>query len=278
MKSQLYIVSTPIGNLDDITLRAINTLKMADVIVCEDTRVSLKLLQHLGISKKLISYNNYNENEKTAFIINLLKEGNNIALISDAGTPLISDPGYVLVNQARQENIKIEAIGGVSAPIVALTLSGLPADKFLFLGFLDKSSNKKQETFKKYQNAEATLIFFESPNRILDTLKDMAAVYGEQQQAATARELSKMYEEVKLDTLNNLIAFYESSKPRGEFVVLCRPSAKPYDINNLENLIKEHMKESVGLSTKDMSKNLAEITNINKSIIYDKIVQYKNQL
>ncbi|MDR2007708.1 MAG: 16S rRNA (cytidine(1402)-2'-O)-methyltransferase [Alphaproteobacteria bacterium] len=270
----LYIVSTPIGNLEDITLRAVNTLRSADIIVCEDTRVSAKLLQHLGISKKLISHNNYNENEKTDFVISLLKEGHNIALISDAGTPLISDPGYVLVQQAQQENIKIEAIGGMCSPIVALTLSGLPTNRFLFLGFLDKSNTKKQEIFKKYMDSEATIIFFESPNRLLDSLQAMVDIYGKEQEVVVARELSKLYEEVKKDSLANLIMFYENNKPRGEFVVLYHPQAAIYDINNIEDLIKEYS----NLSTKDMAKTLAEITGINKNIIYDKIIQYKNQL
>ncbi|MDR0484954.1 MAG: 16S rRNA (cytidine(1402)-2'-O)-methyltransferase [Alphaproteobacteria bacterium] len=278
MIGTLYIVSTPIGNLDDITLRAIKTLQSVDIIVCEDTRVSSKLLQHLGISKKLISYNNYNENDKTLSIINLIEDGNNIALISDAGTPLISDPGYLLVHKARQKNIKVEAIGGVCSPIIALTLSSLPTNRFLFLGFLDKSASKKKDIFKKYQDSEATLIFFESPNRILNTLQDMLEVFGDNQEVVVAKELSKLYEEVKKDTLANLIEFYENNKPRGEFVVLCYPMEKTYSIDSLQELISTYLKDNAMESTKNVAKSLSAITNINKNIIYDEIIKYKNQL
>jgi 16S rRNA (cytidine1402-2'-O)-methyltransferase len=274
----LYIVSTPIGNLEDITLRAIKTLEYVDIVVCEDTRVSKKLLNHLGIkNKRLVSYNNYNENEKTSYIISLLEEGNNVALISDAGTPLISDPGFILVRELIQKNIKIEAIGGISAPIVALTLSGLPTNKFLFLGFLDKSSSKKKKLFEKYKNDDLTLIFFESPNRVQATLQDILEVLGENQEVVVARELTKLYEEIKTDTVCELINYYETKKPRGEMVVLLKPSLNTeYTLENIAELIKEHL--SGDKSTKEISKDIANITGLSKNIVYDEVIKYKNQL
>jgi 16S rRNA (cytidine1402-2'-O)-methyltransferase len=246
--------------------------------VCEDTRVSKKLLNHLGIkNKRLVSYNNYNENEKTSYIISLLEEGNNVALISDAGTPLISDPGFILVRELIQKNIKIEAIGGISAPIVALTLSGLPTNKFLFLGFLDKSSSKKKKLFEKYKNDDLTLIFFESPNRVQATLQDILEVLGENQEVVVARELTKLYEEIKTDTVCELINYYETKKPRGEMVVLLKPSLNTeYTLENIAELIKEHL--SGDKSTKEISKDIANITGLSKNIVYDEVIKYKNQL
>lgn len=273
----LYIVSTPIGNMDDITLRAIKTLQEVDIIVCEDTRVSKKLLTHLGINKKLVSYNNYNENEKTDYIVHLLKEGNNIALISDAGTPLISDPGFVLVRELRKQDIKIEAVGGISAPIVALTLSGLPTNKFIFLGFLDKSSNKKKNLFEKYKGDDLTLICFESPNRIQATLQDIADSLGENQEVVIARELTKLYEEIKIGTALELVVYYEQTKPRGEMVLLLKPSFNvEYGLEDIGALIKEHLKGDK--STKEISKEIASITGLSKNMVYDEVIKYKNQL
>ncbi len=273
----LYIVSTPIGNLDDITLRAIKVLNEVDIVVCEDTRVSKKLLAHLGINKKLVSYNNYNENNKTSYIVSLLQEGNNIALISDAGTPLVSDPGFVLVRSLIKKNIKIEAIGGISSPIVALTLSGLPTNKFLFLGFLDKSSTKKKVLFEKYKNDDLTLIFFESPNRVQNTLQDIADVFRDNQEVVIARELTKLYEEIKVGSVSSLINFYQENKPRGEMVVLLKPSLdKNYNLENIGNLIQEYLQSSK--STKETSKKIAEITGLSKSMVYDKVIKFKNKL
>lgn len=274
----LYIVSTPIGNLDDITLRAIKTLQNVDIIVCEDTRVSKKLLSHLGINnKKFISYNNYNENDKKGYLVQLLEEGNDIVLISDAGTPLISDPGFVLVRELLQKDIKVEAIGGISSPIVALTLSGLPTNRFLFLGFLDKSSVKKKLLFEKYKNDNLTIIFFESPNRIQNTLQDISDIFGDNQEVVIARELTKLYEEIKIDSACNLLKYYEENKPRGEMVVLLKPNKEEYySLDNIGTLIEEHLQ--LGKSTKQVSKDVSVITGLNKSEVYDEVLKFKNQL
>lgn len=273
----LYIVSTPIGNLDDITIRAIKTLQEVDIIVCEDTRVSKKLMTHLNINKKLISYNNYNENEKTSYIVSLLEEGNQVALISDAGTPLISDPGFILVKELIKKDIKIQAIGGVSSPIIALTLSGLPTNKFLFLGFLDKSSTRKKSLLEKYKNDDLTLIFFESPNRIQNTLQDIVDVFGENQEVVIARELTKLYEEIKIGIAIDLIHYYNNTKPRGEMVVLLKPSINnEYNIKNISLLIQEYL--STDRSTKEISKEIANITGLSKSLVYDEVIKHKNKL
>lgn len=219
----LFIVSTPIGNLKDITFRAIETLKEVEAIVCEDTRVSSKLLQEYGISKPLIVLNDFNEENELPRIISLLNENKQVALISDAGTPLVSDPGFKLVQYAIKKGYSITSIPGPSAPISALTVSGFPPDKFLFLGFLPKSKEKKKKSFTEIYKLQSklnpTVICFETPQRIVETLEVIQEVYGDIH-IAVARELTKMFEEVKRDNVSNLVEYFNQSKPKGEFVVL----------------------------------------------------------
>lgn len=219
----LYIVSGPIGNLKDITLRALEVLKSVDYILCEDTRVTGKLLSHFEIKKRLESFNDFNEDKKESTIIRDLTSGQSIALVSDAGTPLISDPGYKLVRSAIHQRINVESIPGPSSIIAALTVSGLPPDKFTFLGYLPKSEVKKKkvlEAIKENQkNLKSTTMIFESPFRLLKTLEVIKQVFGDID-IAICRELTKMHEEVRREKVGQSIKHFLDVKPKGEFIVL----------------------------------------------------------
>src|SRR3990167_8878463 len=205
---KLFIVATPIGNLGDITLRAIEVIKSVDYVLCEDTRVGAKLLNHFGISKKMVSFNDFNENQKMSDVISDLTSGKSIALVSDAGTPLISDPGYKLVRAAISNDIHVESIPGPSALIAALTISGLPPDKFTFLGYLPKQETKKLKILKavkkNQENLKSTTIIFESPFRVLKTLMSIKEVFGDID-VVICRELTKLYEETRREKVSKSI-------------------------------------------------------------------------
>lgn len=224
----LFIVSTPIGNLKDITLRALDTLKSVDYILAEDTRVSGKLLKNYGIEKRMISFNDFNEEIKTPKAIADLKSGQDIALVSDAGTPLISDPGFKLLRQAITEGIKVESIPGPSSVIAALTISGLPPDKFLFLGYLPKKQTKRTKLLKSMftilasmedKKIKPTVILYESPHRILGTLEDIKELFGDIH-IVIAREVTKLHEEVIRGSILEVIGSLENKPVRGELTVL----------------------------------------------------------
>ena len=221
----LYIVSTPIGNLKDITLRALETLKSVDMIAAEDTRHTQILLSAYEISKPLTSFFEHNQNHKTEQLIDLLKAGKNIALVSDAGTPGISDPGYPLIHRALQEGIKIEVIPGVTALIMALTASGMPAHSFVFEGFLPVKSGARRTKLEAIKGTERTVIFYESPHRLLKTLADIEEILGDTT-IVCARELTKKFEEVRKSTPAQMLAHFTSHKPQGEFVILIDPVSK----------------------------------------------------
>lgn len=219
----LYIVATPIGNLGDVSLRAIETLKTVDLILCEDTRVSGKLLSTHNITKKLISLNDFNEESRLVETILNLKIGKNIALISDAGTPLVSDPGYKLVREAIANNIIVESIPGASAPIAALTLSGMPPDKFFFIGYLSKKDGKRKnqlEDIREIKGISAnTTIIYESPFRVLKTLQAIKTIFGDID-VAICRELTKLHEEVRREKVSESITHFAKQTPKGEFIIL----------------------------------------------------------
>src|SRR3990167_1997795 len=223
MEDGLYVISTPIGNLGDISNRAVDTLKNIDVILAEDTRVTGKLLKNFDINTKMISFNEYSEKTKTAFIISLLKEGKRVGIVSDSGTPLISDPGFVLVREAIKNNIKIIAIPGSTALIHALTVSGLPTDKFIFLGYLSKKEGKRKDVLEKVKKISeymnTTVIFYESPYRLLATLKNINEVFGNID-IVVCRELTKLHEEVLRDSVSNLITHFSVTLPKGEFTLV----------------------------------------------------------
>ncbi len=253
---KLYIVPTPIGNLKDITLRALEVLKTVDVIACEDTRRTLKLLNHYNISgKKLISYYQPREEEKIPQIIALLKEGNSVALVSDAGTPALSDPGYKLISRAIEENIPVEALPGPSAAITALVASGLPTDRFLFLGFPPR---KGLENFlKNYKGLDATFILYEAPTRVLKTLEAIKDVFNNPP-TVVAKELTKLYETFLRGKTEEVIELLKQNPEllKGEFVILFRPEEKEEKTPLLrEEVLK--LKQQ-GLSAKEIYKTLRE--------------------
>lgn len=218
MLGKLYIVSTPIGNLDDITLRAIETLKNVDIIACEDTRRTIILLEKFGISKKLVSYYSYNEKQKAEELITILKSGKNVALVSDSGTPAISDPGYILIKRAIEENIKVIPIPGVSAFVCALVVSGLPTSEFTFVGFLPHKKGRKKK-LQKLASEERTIILYESPHRILKTLSEVLETFGDRE-IAVAKELTKLHEEIFRGKISEVLKKLTSDKVKGEFVIV----------------------------------------------------------
>jgi len=219
MKPGLYIVSTPIGNLKDITLRAIETLKNSDIIFAEDTRISGKLIAKHHIDTPLSVYNDKSDENTRKYIIKNIEEGKVVSLISDAGTPLISDPGYKLVRELKEKGYFVDIIPGVSAPIAALTLSGLPSNCFTFVGFLPKTPIGRSKVFTKFAGLESTLIFFDSPLRIVASLEAALSTLGDRS-ANVSRELTKLFQESKTAKLSELIKYYKAHPPKGEIVLL----------------------------------------------------------
>ncbi|WP_293955743.1 MULTISPECIES: 16S rRNA (cytidine(1402)-2'-O)-methyltransferase [unclassified Sphingobacterium] len=213
----LYLVPTPIGNLEDMTFRAVNVLKEVDLILAEDTRTSAPLLKHFGIDKKVFAHHQHNEHKAVSEIIKFLKEGQNIALISDAGTPAISDPGFLLVREAIKEGLEVQCLPGATAFVPALVNSGLPNDRFCFEGFLPVKKGR-QTRLKALAEEKRTMIFYESPHRILKTIEEFITVFGPERQGSISRELSKLYEENVRGTLTDLKLHFENNPIKGEFV------------------------------------------------------------
>ncbi len=267
----LYVVSTPIGNLEDITLRALRILKEVDFIAVEDTRHSQKLLNYYKISKPLISYWSEKEKIRAEQIIEKLKAGQSCALISDAGTPGISDPGGVLIKRALEENILIVPIPGVSGVIAALSVSGLPTDEFIFLGFLPSKPTERQKKLKELLLEPRTMIFYEAPHRILDTLSDMLTVLGNRS-AVIAKEITKLYEEFLRGFLSDIIKNIEDKKMAGEFVILIGGYNKQ-DISIKEALqeIKHLMKK--GMGRKEAVRKVSEDYGFSRKELYDKSIK-----
>jgi 16S rRNA (cytidine1402-2'-O)-methyltransferase len=217
--AKLVLVPTPIGNLEDITLRSIRALKEADLILAEDTRTSRVLLNHLGIEKRILSHHQHNEHQSTPEVIRMLKAGQSIALISDAGTPGISDPGFLLVREALKEGIDVECLPGPTAFVPALVISGLPCDRFLFEGFLPPKKGR-QTKLKELAEMEMTIILYESPHKILKTLEQLVEYFGSERQASLSRELSKLYEQTIRGTLQDILIHFQTTDPRGEIVIV----------------------------------------------------------
>ncbi|MBB4122836.1 16S rRNA (cytidine(1402)-2'-O)-methyltransferase [Martelella radicis] len=223
----LYLVATPIGNLGDITVRALETLAGADVLACEDTRVTRKLLDRFAIAKRPFAYHEHNAEKAGEQLMAALRAGKSVALVSDAGTPLVSDPGYRLAGLAIAEDIKVVPIPGASAPLAALVGAGLPNDAFFFAGFLPHKDKGRRDRLAELADIPATLIFFESPHRIGATLDAASAVLGESRQAAVCRELTKTYEEFRRGTLGELAEAYRQAEVKGEIVLVIGPPPKP---------------------------------------------------
>lgn len=272
---KLYIVATPIGNLEDFTFRAISTLKSVDLIAAEDTRHSRTLMQHYGIETPLVAYHDHNETEASEGLVARMQQGTSIALISDAGTPLISDPGYRLVKLARRVGIEVVTIPGPSAVTAALSISGLPTDRFLFVGFLPSKQQARQKTLKALSKEAATLVCYESRHRIQDSLKDMALVFGAERQATVARELTKRFEQTQQGTFGELCDALDNKEivEKGEFVVMIEgsPDATPvYDhIALMQALLVE-------LPPRKAAGIVSQVTGESRKALYDIAVSLKN--
>lgn len=268
----LYIVATPIGNLEDITLRAIRVLKEVDLIVAEDTRHTLKLLNHLEISKPLISYHRHNEDVKTEILIKELKQGKNLALVSDAGTPGICDPGEEVIKKCIEEDIQIVPIPGACAMINALICSGLDTKEFAFIGFLPLNKKNRKQKLEEIQNETKTTILYEAPHKLETTLKDLKEIIGDRK-IVLAREITKIHEEYIRENIDELI---EKAKDIKGEIVLILEGAKNNEEEFWTNLsIEEHYKyyEKKGLNKKEIIKQIAKDRNVNKNEIYQKFVE-----
>lgn len=274
MDGKLYLVPTPIGNLKDITLRALEVLKSADVIAAEDTRNSLKLLNHFDIKKTLISYHMHNEQGKSLEIIDRLKSGETIALVSDAGMPGISDPGSVIVSKCIEEGIKFEVLPGASAFTTALIHSGLDTSKFSFRGFIPRDNKGRNALLEDIKDHRETIIFYEAPHRLLSTLTFLKESFGDRKIAA-CRELTKLHEEIVRGTIGEVIEFFKEKAPRGEFVLVLSgltdeeiesDKRKAFEDLSIEDHIRKYISE--GLSKKDAIKKVAKDRNEPKSVIY----------
>jgi len=264
----LHIIATPIGNLGDITLRALRALAAADAILAEDTRVSRQLLGHYAIDTQLIAYHEHNAAQMRPRVLSRLTKGQAIGLISDAGTPLISDPGYKLVVECVAAGISVRSLPGPSAVLAALTTAGLPTDRFFFEGFLPHKSAARRTRANALASIPATLVFYEAPSRLAGTLADLSAELGPRR-AAVARELTKFYEEMRRDSLPKLAAFYAAAEPpRGEIVIVVGPpfAAQEISAESLDNEIQEATLE--GLSTKDAAAVVAARTGLPRREVY----------
>ena len=270
MTGTLFIVATPIGNLDDITFRAVEILKSVDIVLAEDTRHSKKLLSHLDISKPIRAFHEHNEREKTKAIIDEIRSGKSIALISDAGTPLISDPGYFLVAQAKKEGLKVVPIPGPTALITALSASGLASDSFTFLGFLPSKQTARVKLLKSLVGRTETSIFYESPKRILATLTDMHSIYGDSREVCLAKELTKVFETIQTDSIPNLIDYLtiDQNHQKGEFVILISATDK-INIAEAETQLNSLLPILCAeLGASKAAKLAAKITGIDKKQCY----------
>ena len=275
MKGILYVVATPIGNLEDITLRAINVLKNVDLIAAEDTRHTLKLLNHLEISKPLISYHRHNEEEKTDIILDKIDEGSDIALISDAGTPVISDPGEIIVKKALKRNIEVIPIPGACAIITALMAAGVNTRKFSFYGFLSINKKLRIKELDQIKNNKSTIILYEAPHKIINTLKDLEEYVGERQ-IVLARELTKIHEEFIRGNIKEVQA--KLGSPKGEYVIIINEDDSKNEneesvINKLT--VEEHYKyyEKMGLNKKEIIKKIAKDRGVPKNEIYQQFIE-----
>ena len=271
MKGKLYLIATPIGNLEDITLRAVRILKEVDIVVAEDTRQTLKLLNHLEISKPLISYHRHNEDIKVDNLIEKLNEGKNLGLVSDAGTPVISDPGEIIVKEALKNNIEIIPIPGACALINGLIVSGLNSKEFCFFGFLPTNKKLRKEKIEEIKNERKTIILYEAPHKLLNTLKDLSLIL-ENRQVVIAREITKIHEEYIRGTINEIIDNYK--EPKGEHVIIIEGRNGNEKNNNndlidfmsIDDLYKYYEKQ--GLEKNEIIKRIAKDKKVNKNQIY----------
>ena len=275
MSGKLYICPTPIGNLEDITYRTLRVLNEVDLIAAEDTRHSMKLLNHFEISKPLTSYFEHNKDTKGIYLINKLLEGENIALISDAGMPGISDPGEDLIRLAIENNIEVDVLPGASAFVIALVGSGLNTYKFAFEGFLDRDKKLRRSRLEEVKEEERTMIFYESPHRLKDTLKDMLKILGNRK-ISVNRELTKKYQEVIREDIETVINIFNEKEAKGEFVLIVDgfKGEKPL-VNDYSNLNEREYVEALledGMSKKDAIKVVCKERKLKKDFVYKQVL------
>lgn len=276
MNGELYLVATPIGNLEDITLRAIRILREADVIVAEDTRRTLQLLNHLKISKPLISYQRHSNEERKNEILQKILDGNNIALVTDAGTPAISDPGEEIVKEAIKKEIKVIPVPGACALICALIASGLETKEFTFIGFLPMNKKNRKEKLQDIQFAKNTIILYEAPHKLRETLKDLESTIGDRK-IVLAHEITKIHESFNIGTPKEFLE--QIKEPKGEFVIIIERNEN--NLNEIDEInqmsLQEHYKyyEHIGYKNKDIIKQIAKDRNVTKNEIYKQFIENK---
>lgn len=274
MSAQLFVVATPIGHLDDISYRAIEVLKSVSLIAAEDTRTSMQLLKHFNISTPLTACHDHNESNKIDQLIQRLLNGENMALISDAGTPLISDPGFKFVRAAQEHNIRVIPVPGACAAIAALSAVGLPSDRFSFEGFLPSKQSQRLLNLEKLKDETQTMIFYEAPHRILECVKDMANVFGADRPVGFAREITKTFETIRKMTLGELIEFIakDANQQKGEIVLVVGGATveKDMDQEKLDSLLLRLLQD---LSVKAASQLAADLTGIKKKVAYQRALE-----
>lgn len=272
---ELYIVATPIGNIKDITLRAIETLQNVDIVACEDTRETLKILNEYGIKKKLVSYHEHNKYDKLDDIIKYLQDGLDVALVTDQGTPIISDPGFELVKRVKEEEIKVTSIPGACAVINALVLSGIDAREFVFVGFMPTKQKNINEKLEALKNEQRSIVFYISVHKLINNLKSLIQYFGEDRKASLIREMTKMYEEVYNGSLKNILDEFSHRENKGEFVLVIEGKSEQEIIKEQQDKYKNlGLKEHFEILSKKYNdeklamKELSKIRNIDKREIY----------
>ena len=275
LKSGLYIVSTPIGNLEDISARALKVLEQAEYIACEDTRVTQKLFKLLNLptDKPFICYQNYNETQKAQDLIDIISSSKSVALVSDAGSPLISDPGFKLVKLCRKQNVPVYVVPGACALIAALQLSGLPTNRFMFAGFIPNKDKSRADLFQDLKGIKSTLVFYETSIRLTKTLKAAADIF-KNREMAVAREITKIYEECQTGTAEELLLHYEKTPPKGEIVLMVAPPEE--EKTSTIDLNAELQKRLNKMSVKSAVQEVALLSGANKNTVYKMALELKN--
>ena len=270
MSGTLYLVATPIGNLGDFSPRAVETLETVDFIAAEDTRVSIKLLNHFEIKKPLVSYHEHNHITAGQSILVRLLEGESCALVTDAGTPAVSDPGEDLVRLCAENGVEVLSIPGCCAAVNALAVSGLPTGRFTFEGFLTVNKKSRRERLESLKNEERTMIFHEAPHKLLTTLEDLTAAFGADRRIALCRELTKLHEETRRCTLGEAVAYYTENAPKGEFVLVLAGAEPRESVTvTLEDAVAQVLTlKAQGMRLKDAAKEVAEHTGLSKNELY----------
>lgn len=279
MSGRLIVCATPIGNMEDITYRALEVLKSADLIAAEDTRHTLGLLSHFGIKTPLLSCHQHNERERSALIIDRLKSGQTVVLVSDAGTPAISDPGEILVRRCREEGIEVTAIPGACAFVTALSMSGMKSRRFIFEGFLPAASKERRQLLERLRTEERTVIFYEAPHHLKETLVFLASELGGRR-IALGRELTKRHEEMLLMSLSEAAQYYEEHEPRGEYVLIVEGADAQETLREErsrweEISLSEHMSLYEGLEPKEAMKQVARDRGISRREVYNGLLKEK---